>query len=580
MKKWLLLSLILIIVFIAGFLIFKINFNNSEEINENRPIGYIGCSNTMQSIEGYLRIGGETLWDFSDDEIHQYDSGTVSQWSDPEERSYERFWTTFNNNLARNPNTKIIWWQLCMPEDDLTNYEQAVYVIEQLREKIQNVTIYVSPLNSFEEQGSCNITGIVGVERSVELAKELDANNEDVLLGPVLGPLGQDSLEEDLCHLNNKGMAKIGLQLDDFFLELEPEYEPEEKIELSVEEKHWNKVFTKAFEPIDCPEPRDPLTLPNGYYKGPIIDTHIHMHSLPDGEPGMPLEFYTGENIGTKISIDKWKCMLDVEGTNKAFVFFPVWDPIKQESVDIVKMSLEKYPNKFVPFIMPPANDGSPEGFPTVDAKELKAMLEISPGLFKGYGEIGLYERNGGAPALPPNSQRLKEIYPVVRENNLVVYFHLGENQKEALEEVAAANPNITFIFHGDQLVDCGGCSKNHDDVADILEKHPNVYYGVDELYGGEWLFQPGKNKEDFIKNFENYEPLLEHDITKFKGFIESHPDQILFGTDRGVGPSWDKDPEVAIVLNDYIRAFIGKLDPSVQEKFAYKNAEKIMQGR
>jgi hypothetical protein len=30
------------------------------------------------------------------------------------------------------------------------------------------------------------------------------------------------------------------------------------------------------------------------------------------------------------------------------------------------------------------------------------------------------------------------------------------------------------------------------------------------------------------------------------------------------------------LVLNDYSRMFIGRLDPSVQEKFAYKNAEKL----
>lgn len=367
---------------------------------------------------------------------------------------------------------------------------------------------------------------------------------------------------------------------DNLFREFEPESEPEEKAELSVEERHWNRVFTKAFEPVDCPEPRDPSTLPDGYYKGPMIDTHIHMQSLPDGEPGMPLAFYSGENIGTKLSIDKWICMLDAEGTRKAFTFFPVWDPIIQESVDVVGMALEKYPNRFVPFIMPPANDGSPDGYPTVDAEELEAMLVISPGLFEGYGEIGLYGRNGGAPELPPNSRRLKEIYPVVREHNLVVYFHLGENQKEALEGAAAANPGIIFIFHGDQLVDCAECDKTHSQVAEILENHPNVYYGVDELYGGEWLLQPGKSKEGFIANFEDYGPLLEHDLAKFKDFIESHPDQVIWGTDRGVSTLWDKDPDVALALNNYVRAFIGKLDPDVQEKFAYKNAEKLLQRR
>ncbi|MDO8511362.1 MAG: hypothetical protein Q7S55_04300, partial [Nanoarchaeota archaeon] len=36
-------------------------------------------------------------------------------------------------------------------------------------------------------------------------------------------------------------------------------YDKEE--ELSVEERHWKRVFAKAFETVDCPEPRDPSSL-------------------------------------------------------------------------------------------------------------------------------------------------------------------------------------------------------------------------------------------------------------------------------------------------------------------------------
>lgn len=345
----------------------------------------------------------------------------------------------------------------------------------------------------------------------------------------------------------------------------------------SVEEEHWEKVFAKAFEKVDCPEPRNVSELPGGYYKGPIIDTHIHMQSLPDGEPGMPLEFYTGENLGTKLSVDKWICMMNVESTNKSFVFFPVWEPIINESLDLVKQVLEKYPGRFIPFIMPPDDDGSTSGYPTVDANELRKMLDVYPGSFEGYGEIGLYERPNGAGELPPDSERLREIYPVVRENNLVVYFHLGEGQKEALKRAARENPDIIFIFHGDQLKDCGECDGTHAEIADILESSPNVYYGVDEIYGGEWLLKPGESKEKFLAHFSDYESLLEKDLPVFEEFIESHPDQVLWGTDRGGSATWDKDVDVAVVLNDYARAFIGRLDPSVQEKFAYKNAERIL---
>ncbi|MBI3984141.1 amidohydrolase family protein [Candidatus Microgenomates bacterium] len=355
----------------------------------------------------------------------------------------------------------------------------------------------------------------------------------------------------------------------------------------TVESTHWQAVFTKAFERVDCPAARDPNDLPDGYYKGPIIDTHVHMQSLPDSQPGTPLDNKGGQNLGAQLSIDKWVCMLDVEGTAKAFTFFPVWEPIIPESIDLVKRALAAYPNRFVPFIMPPDNDGSLDGFPTVTAAALQEMLSIEPGLFNGYGEIGLYSRDGGAPALPPDSPRLLEIYPLARERNLLVYMHLGFGHKQAIMKVAAANRDINFIFHGGQLYDVPDdqVGISHDpsilaNIEEVLDKNPNVYYGVDELYGGDWLLEPGRSKAKFLTNFNNYAPLLAIDLPMWQGFIERHPDQVIWGTDRGVAATWDKDPDVALAFNNYTRAFIGKLDRVVQEKFAYKNAEQLVNNR
>ncbi len=346
--------------------------------------------------------------------------------------------------------------------------------------------------------------------------------------------------------------------------------------ESSVEEEHWKRVFGKAFEPVDCPPVRDPASLPNGYYKGPMIDTHIHLQSLPDGEPGHPDEFYTGSNLGIEYSISQWICMMNVEGTKQAFGFFPVWEPIIDESIQVVEIVEEKYPDRFIPFIAPSDRES-----PTVNAQKLQEMLPIKQGLFKGYGEIGLYgdEQNNNFGELLPDSQKLMEIYPIIEKNNLIVYFHLGVGQKESFERAVKAFPNITFIFHGDQLKDCADCDKTHSQISEILERHSNVYYGIDELYGGEWLIKPGETKENFLNHFKNYDALLERDLATFKEFIESHPDQVLFGTDRGASESWDTDPEVALTLNNYTRYFIGHLDEAVQEKIAYKNAERLLEG-
>ena len=51
-------------------------FFDSEDYSANdASIGYLGCSNTMQTAASYWFAGGKTLWDFDEDELHEYDGG-------------------------------------------------------------------------------------------------------------------------------------------------------------------------------------------------------------------------------------------------------------------------------------------------------------------------------------------------------------------------------------------------------------------------------------------------------------------------------------------------------------------------
>ena len=61
----------------------------------------------------------------------------------------------------------------------------------------------------------------------------------------------------------------------------------------------------------------------------------------------------------------------------------------------------------------------------------------------------------------------------------------------------------------------------------------------------------------------------------EWKKMIENNPDQVMWGMDRSY--TWHFDDEVHGLLVEYSRAFIGGLDPEVQEKYAYKNAEQLL---
>ena len=342
-----------------------------------------------------------------------------------------------------------------------------------------------------------------------------------------------------------------------------------------------DKRVQAALAPGDCP-PLKETTYPDHFYAGPIIDTHVHIGNIPNSkiiqeEGKNSIKPVAGENF----VVDNIICMLDHGATKQAFIFFPVWEPTIEESLNLWEQMMLRHEGRIIPFIMPPDNDNDSDGFPTVDAEALQKMTSINPGLFVGYGEIGLYARgNDGAPELPPDSERLLNIYPIIIEENLLVYFHLGVGHEKAFEYVAQKFPQITFIFHGDQLVSYGEAGQDLSTIGGLLERNPNIYYGVDELYGDVNLIRPDVTKEEFMAHFENREELLEIDWGTWKGFIEKYPDQVFWGTDRGPNELWSMDPEVSVLLTEYAREFIGGLDPTVQEKFAYKNVEKLIKDR
>lgn len=338
----------------------------------------------------------------------------------------------------------------------------------------------------------------------------------------------------------------------------------------------WERRLAAAFDDDAClpPRPHDPA-----FYAGPLIDGHIHVPSIPDSTPGFPEVWGDPADrspiLGVDVTIDRLVCQFAYEGTTRAFGFFSVYPGVDEPFAKLAARTMARYPETFIPFISPP--DG-PTG--TVSVDRLRSMLALEPGLFRGFGEIGLYGNPEDPDGLAPDSGKLTAIYPLLREQGMVPYFHLGADHQAAFERALAANPDITFIFHGDQLVRYGDEGQDLSAIEEILARHPNVVYGIDELYGDVWLIQRKFTKEQFLDHFEEREPLLAKDLATWRGLIARHPDQVIWGTDRGAEVVWALEPEVGWTLNDYAREFIARLDPAVQERFAYKNVERVLSGR
>ncbi len=341
------------------------------------------------------------------------------------------------------------------------------------------------------------------------------------------------------------------------------------------EEDGWEARVQAAFAETDCEV--ESRVYPEGSYTGPMIDSHLHIANIPDADVGASpeeLEEEAGDrpSLGVNITIPEIACVLQSEGTQSAISFFPVYPDVPdpaEHMVEVADRTMDLYPDLFIPFIMPPDDDGNPEGFPTVDATTLQEMLEYAPHLFDGYGEIGLYERDGGAPELSPDDDRLLEIYPIIEDEMMAVYFHPGDGQDDNLARVLEQYPDVAFLVHGDQI---------QPDIVELMDEYSNIYFTMNDLYGDEWLLRREVTPEEFLEYFEDFEPLIEKDLELYEDMIQAHPDRFMWGTDRGGEALWTYDVEVGKMLADYGRAFIGRLDPDVQENFAYKNAQRLFE--
>lgn len=564
----------------------------------NVTIGYIGCSNTRETVEGYHYTGGTKMWPYE----RRYGSGTVRDWANDVETG-SVYWEVFDELMQEYPHTKVIWWQLCIPDNTnerSTALEHTEIILQQVRKRIPNVVLYVSPLADYTE-GVCSITGTWGLEKAKELAQEVDEHNDDVIAGPILGPMTPADTAKDGCHFSSPdGKRKLGNQMREFFdaqqnmnedsiqnsienvtvrdnvtISEEVASLPEQK-PLTFEEKGWKQRIDKAMAPTLCP-PIENQEYPENYYQGPLIDTHLHLPAIPDSMPEEgedEEENYNPEEneegafggpqaiLGENVKMSEIACTLQREGTMKNFAFFPVYPEIYLQAIEIANKTMTQYPDLFTSFIMPPTEDT-----PTVEAKVLRKMLRVYPHLFQGYGEVGSSPTEEKNP--PPDDPLYLENYKLARQYHLLVYYHPGWNQVDNWERVLEQHPDIQFIVHAEEL---------EEDIDDLMTKFPNIYYTANSDFNPHFQLYVGKSKEEFLNAVErDFDALIEKDLQRWKRLIEKHPDRFMWGTDRG-DAVWNYDVEVGLFLVKYGRAFIGRLDPTVQEKVAYKNAERLLQ--
>ena len=167
--------------------------------------GVIGCSNTRQSVEGYLQLSENPLL------VNTAEGGwPISRWAD-RVGHWDRY-----PNLRPAEGYDGLWMQLCehiahgLSRRDVRKILNAVWRFDP------GIPVWLSPLNTYTNEDCWRSGGNTITGQGVDLIARV-TRNQAIDPGPVLGPLEAEHVTKDNCHLTGPGRLLVGSQLVEFF---------------------------------------------------------------------------------------------------------------------------------------------------------------------------------------------------------------------------------------------------------------------------------------------------------------------------------------------------------------------------
>lgn len=167
-------------------------------------------------------------------------------------------------------------------------------------------------------------------------------------------------------------------------------------------------------------------------------------------------------------------------------------------------MKAKRYPDQIIPFC-------------TIDESDPHAAELVEQYILQGAKGIKLI---GGHPNFydePLNSENMYKVYQKAAEYDVPVLLHGSminiPELKDQLDQVYSDFPEVTFIHahYGSTIM-----SGIHlDQIAELLDKHPNLY--IDLSMGG---------------GIARYHQYLKQDLETIRNFVIEYQDRILFGSD------------------------------------------------
>ena len=186
---------------------------STVQITTDGVIGFIGCSMTINAVDGYKKYGGEKIW--QDVVMEDYSGGGITRLVNFDKDSH--YWNAFQEALNKNPDTTAIWWELCTAErmNKTDTYDNALLVLQEIHRRVGELPVYVSAQPMYTDGHVCKIAGEDGPKNMQDFVDKMVTEGV-ATVGPVIGPLSAE-LVSDGCHANEKGKLLMGKQVEVFF---------------------------------------------------------------------------------------------------------------------------------------------------------------------------------------------------------------------------------------------------------------------------------------------------------------------------------------------------------------------------
>ena len=210
LRIWLLWGLIPALVFVVGPP--PAPASAGPGVVPTTTVGYLGCSLTYMTVNGYHADGGTRLWPT----LPGYAGGDIPTWFRDLTDPTPTFWPLFARTLASSPTTTF-WMQSCIKTDEIapSNVSNAQAIVAHIRALVPGATIYVSTMNSWDPATNCPNAGPSAVAAAQQVTDTLVAQGL-ALRGPTM-PLLPGNETVDGCHPDTAGQALLGQALVSFF---------------------------------------------------------------------------------------------------------------------------------------------------------------------------------------------------------------------------------------------------------------------------------------------------------------------------------------------------------------------------